>query len=122
DAEALLRVLMRHGVVAGDPGPLPAARCRATPLSGLDRLIAPVSGVVSFRKAPGDAVWVGDVVAEIVDPTAADPAAARTPLAARTSGILMARSNVRFAGRGDLVASIAGEAAVDQRGRGLLFD
>ncbi|MGQ9367412.1 succinylglutamate desuccinylase/aspartoacylase family protein [Azospirillum sp. ST 5-10] len=122
DAAALLRVLMRHGVVAGDPGPLRAPRCAATPLSGLDRLVAPVSGVICFRKEPGDPVRTGEVVAEIVDPTAADPTAARTPLAARTDGVLMARSNLRFAGRGDLVASIAGAEPLARRGHGLLFD
>lgn len=120
DADAILRVLMRKGIVKGDPGPLPAPACEPSPLSGLDRLTAPVSGVVSFHRAPGDLVRAGDLVAEIVDPTA-PPATARTELRARTDGMVMARMNTRFAGRGDLVASVAGATPLAQA-RGLLFD
>ncbi|HYG89134.1 MAG TPA: succinylglutamate desuccinylase/aspartoacylase family protein [Azospirillum sp.] len=122
DARAILRILVRRGLVAGDPGSLPALACEATPLAGLDRLTAPTSGVIAFRKQVGDRVAAGDVVAEIVDPTAADPGAARTPVTARCDGLLMARSNVRFAGLGDLVASVAGPVPLETRGRGLLFD
>ncbi|WP_029008182.1 succinylglutamate desuccinylase/aspartoacylase family protein [Azospirillum halopraeferens] len=122
DAAALMRVLMRRGVVAGDPGPLPALRCAATPLGGLDRVLAPAAGVVSLRKRPGDRVAAGEAVADIIDPAATDPARARTTLVARTAGILMARTNLRFAGPGDLIASIAGAEVLDARGHGLLFD
>ncbi|HYH22145.1 MAG TPA: succinylglutamate desuccinylase/aspartoacylase family protein [Azospirillum sp.] len=122
DAEALLRVLIRRGVVAGDAGPLPALQCEATPLAGLDRLTAPVSGVLVFHCQVGDHVRTGRVVADIVDPTATTPAAARTPVTAATDGLLMARSNQRFVGLGDLVASIAGVTPLPERGHGLLFD
>jgi len=121
DARAILRVLIRRGMVAGDAGPLPALAGTATPLAGLDRLTAPVSGVIAFHHAVGDVVHAGDLVAEIVDSTA-EPAAARTPVTARCDGLLMARSNQRFAGAGDLIASVAGAAARPASGRGLLFD
>lgn len=122
DAHAILRVLARRGIVAGDPGPLPAPACEATPLSGLDRLAAPCSGVIVFHRKVGERVAAGDLVAEIVDPTAADPTAGRTPIAARCDGLLMARTNMRFAGLGDLVASVAAAEPVEVHGRGLLFD
>ncbi|HEY0836645.1 MAG TPA: succinylglutamate desuccinylase/aspartoacylase family protein [Azospirillum sp.] len=122
DAQALLRVLIRRGIVAGEAGPLPPPVCAATPLAGLDRLTAPASGVIAFRRRVGDAVRAGEVVADIVDPTAADPATARTPVTAGADGLLMARSNLRFVGLGDLVASIAGATPLPESGRGLLFD
>ncbi len=122
DARAILRVLIRRGIVAGEPGPLPPLACEATPLSGLERLTAPCPGVIAYHRDVGDHVSGGDLVAEIVDPTASDPAAGRTPLRAGTDGLIMARSDIRFAGLGDLVASIAGRRLLPAHGRGLLFD
>ena len=121
DARALLRILVRRGVVAGAAAP-PPTPCEATPLAGLERLTAPHPGVIAFHRGVGERVAPGDLVAEIVDPTAADPARARTPLRAGTAGMLMARSNRRFAGMGELVASIAGREPLQRAGRGLLFD
>lgn len=121
DAGALLRVLMRRGVVAGDPGPLPELRCAATPLTGLARITAPVAGVITYRVEPGAAVKPGDPVADIVDPTA-QPGATRTRLRAETAGVVMMRSNRRFAGIGELVVSVAGAEPAPDSGRGLLFD
>lgn len=127
DAEAIVRVLMRRGVVAGDPGPLPPARCEATPLAGLARVVAPCAGVVVFRAAVGRRVEAGDPVADIVIPggtgVAGDPAdGGRITLPAPVGGLLMARTNLRFAGPGDLIASVAGVAPTVRQGRGLLFD
>ena len=122
DARAILRVLVHRGVVAGKAESLPALVCEATPLSGLERLTAPCSGVIAYHRDVGDRVSAGDLVAEIVDPTATDPATGRTPLRARGEGLVMARSNVRFAGLGDLVASVAGREPLEGHGHGLLFD
>lgn len=122
DAEALMRILIRRGVVAGDAAPPPPLRCEATPLAGLDRVTAPVSGVLAFHHAVGEPVKAGEIIADIVDPTAADPATARTPVTAGTDGLLMARFDRRFVGLGDLVASVAGATPVPTRGAGLLFD
>lgn len=122
DAQALIGVLIRRGAVAGTAPDLPPLPCAATPLSGLARVVAPVSGVIVFHRAVGDRVEAGDPVADIVDPTAADPDQARTPLTAPGGGLLMARSNLRFAGRGDLVASIAGPVPLAGDGHSLLFN
>lgn len=137
DAEALLRVLARRGVVAEDglaeDGPgrndpdtagsaLPPLLCEATPLAGVERLVAPVSGVIVFHRAVGETVAAGEPVADIVDPAAADPDGARTVLTARAGGLLMARTNLRFAGRGDLIASIAGSDPAEEPEHALLFD
>ncbi len=122
DAEALIGLLVRRGAVAGTAPALPPLACAATPLTGLARVVAPQSGVIVFHRAVGDRVEAGDPIADIVDPTAADPDQGRTPLCAPGGGILMARSNLRFAGRGDLVASIAGPEPLAGDGHGLLFD
>jgi predicted deacylase len=122
DADNLFRFLQRRGLVAGHPGPVPPLRCAATPLSGVDRLIAPVPGVLAFRRQIGDLVQAGDVIADIVDPTADDPRTARTSLVTRTSGILWSRNQTKMAVAGETVAAIAGAKPLDDRKWSLLVD
>ena len=122
DADNLFRFLQRRGLIAGHPGPVPPLRCAATPLSGVDRLIAPVPGVLAFRRQIGDLVQAGDVIADIVDPTAEDPRTARTSLATRTSGILWSRNQTKMAVAGQTVAAIAGAKPLEDRKWSLLVD
>ena len=123
DADNLFRFLQRRGVVAGDPGPLPEAKCDATPFEGTDMIVAPVAGAVVYHKAPGDRVAAGEIVAEIVDPTAADPATARTPLTSRAAGVLVGRHLLKFARPGEHICKVAGpEPLPDRVGGNLMTD
>jgi predicted deacylase len=108
DAENLFKFLQRRGIVAGDPGPVPPLVCEAAPADGLDHLRAPVAGVAVYRKALGDTVAEGEVVAEIVDPLADDPARARTPVTARTRGMFFGRDLDRLLRPGDAFAAVSG--------------
>ena len=119
DAANLMRFLRRRGVLAGDPGPLPAPRCAATPLTGVGYVIAPAAGIVAYAKAPGDRVGAGETVAELVDPTAAD--AARIALASPTEGVLFGRARARLARPGDRVCKVAGPVALAGREPGRLL-
>ncbi|MFQ5467893.1 MAG: succinylglutamate desuccinylase/aspartoacylase family protein, partial [Kiloniellaceae bacterium] len=78
DARALVRALQRHGVLTGDPGPLPEPLCEATRLDACQTLAAPCPGVVAYAAALGAWVREGDIVAWMIDPAAEDRAAART--------------------------------------------
>src|SRR3954468_11587524 len=122
DGDNLFRFLQRRGLVAGHPGPVPLLRSAATPLAGVDRLIAPVPGVLAYRHEVGDLVHAGDVIAEIVDPTAEDPRTARTTLSTRTTGILWSRNQTKIAVAGESVAAIAGAKPLDDRKWSLLVD
>lgn len=115
DAANLFRFLQRRGAVAGEPGPLPAAKCDATPLEAADSIKAPRGGVVAYRKSLGDRVTVGDVIAEIVDPIAADPSTARTPVASRASGTLYSRSRDKLVRPGQTIANVAGTEPLAHR-------
>ncbi|MDE1148325.1 MAG: M14 family metallopeptidase [Azospirillaceae bacterium] len=116
DADALMRFLVRRGLVAGDalPPPLPAGT--ATPLAGVDRVRAPVAGVILYRAALGDTVSIGQTVAEVVDPVTG----IRHPARARTPGIVWARAEQRYAAAGAIIASVAGEKPLADEGSGLL--
>lgn len=106
DADALVAFLQHLGHVDGAAPPPPAA-CEATPLEGVEPVIACVPGIVVFAKAPGDWVESGELVAEILDPLTD----ARTALYASVSGRCFARTARRYATRGMRLAKIAGAVA-----------
>ena len=105
DAEALYRFLQRRKLIAGKPGALPPP-ARAIKVELLDVIRAPIAGLVSCKVAPGDSLADGDLVAEIIDPLAADPASARTPVRARTDGTVLARYLTKLASPSDAIATI----------------
>ena len=121
DARALLRFLMRKGVVSGDPGPLPEMINDPTPLDGVDVPKAPASGVLAWHVKPGDSINKGQVIADLVDIEADDPTSARTPIHAGTSGFLFARRAAVLVRPGDQLCKIAGAEALDYRKSGALL-
>ncbi len=107
DAAGFFRHLQRLGAVAGDPGPVDAATVSVVPRE--EQLAAPVAGLVVYPTALGQYVAAGELVAEIVDPTAA-PDVARTPLHAGMAGHVVSRRLQRIVGPGDFVVMIVGPA------------
>jgi predicted deacylase len=122
DAAALLRFLQRHGVIAGEPEPLPEPRCEPTPLDGVDVLTAPMTGVLVYRKQLGEQVVAGEVVAELVDPLGEPPGPARTPIHSKTSGLLFARMSERLARPGQKFCKVAGREPLSHRQVGKLLE
>ena len=104
DAQAIVEFLRRRGVLSGALGPLPAAQCLPTPLSGSEPVTAPCAGVVIFQVEPGDRVSAGQAIADLVD---ADTGEVLT-LKAASSGVLYARVATRWASHGKRLAKIAG--------------
>lgn len=116
DAAALLRILVRRGLVAGDAGPVPRS-VDATPLDAMQQVIAPVAGIVVYHAALGAVLAEGDVVAEIVDPLGE-----AVPVAARTAGVLFARHDQPIAWPGKVIGKIAGAVRLPERTGPLLTD
>ncbi|MDO9146674.1 MAG: M14 family metallopeptidase [Hydrogenophaga sp.] len=108
DAAALMAYLEHLGVVRvttpKDPPPLP---CTPTPLAGSQTLRSPVPGVLVFLVQPGQTLAVGDVVAEVIDPTAAGQSRVH-PICAEVAGVLYARVKERYIVAGGEVGKIAG--------------
>jgi len=121
DAEALMRFLMRRGVVRGDPGPLPPPVGDGVPFEAVDMVRAPVGGIVAYRKNLGDRVKKGDVIADIVDPTAEDARAARTPVTTRTDGFILTRRDDKLVRPGQVIAKVVGREVLPGR-TGLLLE
>ncbi len=121
DAQALLKFLIRRGVVAGDAGALPSLACQGTALEAVDFVKAPHAGLLVHKRELGERARAGDVVSEIVDPMG-PPGAARTQLLARTDGIIFARSVPCLVRAGERVMKIAGKEKLESDDGTLLGD
>lgn len=107
DADAILAYLAHLQVLAGPAPAVPAPSCQATPLSGSETLNSPVPGVVVYRARPGDVLAVGDLVAEVIDPTA--PGTSRVHrVCAGVAGVLYATVGERYCVAGGEIGKIAG--------------
>ncbi|MEO3428633.1 succinylglutamate desuccinylase/aspartoacylase family protein [Pelagibius sp. CAU 1746] len=122
DAQALYHSLQRFGAVAGQPPAPPAALCEATALEATDSVRSPAAGVIAYNVTLGQEVKAGDVIAWIVDPSAA-PGAARTAVTTQASGLVLSRRSHRYVRPGLAIAKVVGkEPLVHRQGAYLLED
>ena len=110
DAQGLFRFLQRRGLIVGDPGPLPKA-CKARKLDFVEMVDVPVAGLIAYKVELGDHVAPDDIVAEIVDPLADDPAKARTPIGT-DGGLVLSRCLKKLAAPGDTIMMIVPDPPV----------
>jgi predicted deacylase len=122
DAQALIRFMQRRQVIVGDPGPLPGPLCSPTPLEGTDIIYAPSAGVLVYHKKLGDKVSKGEIVAELIDPTAESQELARTPLISRTSGLFLTHITECLVAPGASLIKICGEHPLEHRESGKLLE
>lgn len=108
DVEALLGFLTARGLIDGPSPPAPPARCRPTPLSGSEPIVAPRAGIVVFEVEPGAHVRAGDRIATLVCPASGE----RTPLCTVSEGVIYARTATRWAAAGQRLAKVAGRTLV----------
>ncbi len=83
---------------------------------------SPGPGVLAYKAALGERVRKGDVIAELVDPGAEDPATARTPITAGTNGLVLSRRLHKFVTAGMTVAKVVGTEPLAHRSGYLLED
>ncbi|NQW09628.1 MAG: succinylglutamate desuccinylase/aspartoacylase family protein [Alphaproteobacteria bacterium] len=119
DADRLYRFLQNRGVIAGG-ATVPALSRPATPLTAMEIVKAPLPGIVSYRVPLGTEVSAGQPIADLIDPTADDPAEGRIEITAGTDGLLFARRSNRFVWPGESIAKIAGTRALPSRSGALL--
>ncbi|QHE86163.1 succinylglutamate desuccinylase/aspartoacylase family protein [Hydrogenophaga sp. BPS33] len=108
DAQAIVAFLEHAGALASTaPMHLPPMACQPTPLAGSQTLHAPVPGVLVFLARPGDTLGAGDVVAEVIDPTAAGQARVHE-VRAEVAGVFYASVRERYVVAGGEIGKIAG--------------
>ena len=94
----------------------------ATRLDAVDALKSPAAGVLSYKVALGGAVAEGDVIAELIDPAADDPAAGRHRIVSRTDGLVLSRRLHKYVLPGMTVAKVVGSRTLPHRSGCLLED
>ena len=122
DAQNLFSYLQSCGLLLGEP-PTPATlSIEATPLDGVEKITAPIAGVVSYKKKPGAWVNPGDVICVVFDITQYDTKRSRIELKASVAGTMFARRLDRLARPGQVLARIAGKQAMPNPAGTLLED
>ncbi|MEZ2311648.1 succinylglutamate desuccinylase/aspartoacylase family protein [Paraburkholderia sp. RCC_158] len=134
DARGILRFLVQEQLIepeGGDAGgvdfhPLSGRskeldRPDVFPLEGASHLRAPATGIVVYRKHPGDRVSYGELLAEIV---ALDggPDTARAEVRSDVDGVFLVGQHFRFVRVGQRVALLAGAARLPGREPGKLLN
>lgn len=107
DAAAVLRQFQRIGALAGPLVESAPWQGRATPHQAIAMIRTPVGGVIVYPHPIGTLVEAGAVVAEIVDPAATDPCAARTPIRTERPGMVYATILNRLVRPNDIVVKVA---------------
>jgi len=120
DAKNIFYFLQRRGFVLDKAPELPPLLNDATPLRGVEHIIAPCEGVVIFFKKPGEFIEAGDKIAEIINPVETARKHRVTPVTSTIDGILFARSSDRYARPGRIIAKIAGKKPLRGKGDKLL--
>ncbi len=107
DAKALIAFLALRGSIAAQPAAAITAAPAATPLAGVEPLLAPISGVIVFERNPGAQIQAGERVARILNPATGE----QRDVCASRPGVLYARVAQRTILAGRRVAKVAGSEA-----------
>ena len=122
DAAALMAFLTHRGIIAGDPVQVPAFSGIAAPFAATQVLRAPTGGILVYRKDLGAMVKPGDIIAEVIDPSA-PPGTPAAPVRAETEGRFFARTAHHLAQPGAAFGKIHGTRPLKGRDAGkLLYD
>ena len=121
DAQGILSFLGTQGVVLDGDYVVEPFVVATTDLTAVDAVVAPISGIICWKVQLGDVVEKGQLIAEVVDLTAAAPTQGRTDVYSRTTGVLFAQRGAKLVTEGDNVAKIAGSEVLENVGGGGLL-
>ncbi len=122
DAAAIYRLLQRRGMLAGDPGPLPALLCEGTRLDATESLRCPANGILNYTVEIGAQVKKGDLIAELIDPAAEEPRQGRREIRAGTDGLVLSRKAHKYVVQGNPIVKIVGHEPLESRKGGYLLE
>lgn len=116
DAKNIFHFLTGRDHIEGEKSQLPELINDATPLDGVQQVIANNAGVIVYLKEPGDHIAKGEVIAEIVNPIEDNI----TEVKSETDGIIFTRRANRLAAKGLILGRIAGKETLEGKGEFLL--
>lgn len=117
DADAILQFLMARQLIAGTASE-PTTQVAVKPLSGLDPVTTPDSGLLIWHAQIGDRFEAGNLLAELYRPDR--PNSPALAIRARVGGRLIAKRGHPWVRSGDVVAKVAGDQPLAWRADNLL--
>ncbi|MBY0345479.1 MAG: succinylglutamate desuccinylase/aspartoacylase family protein [Neisseriaceae bacterium] len=111
DARAILDYLKYQGAIKLATAPLPDLLDTPRPLAGVERIVAPESGMVVYHVQPSAQIEKGHCVADIVNPITMKI----TPIFNTISGVVYACNHLRYAKIGEALISLAGSEAIHEK-------
>ena len=78
--------------------------------------------MLAYRVEVGDRVAKGDVIAELVDPSATDPQQARRPIVSGADGLVLSRRAHKYIAAGRNLAKVVGSEPLPERQGGYLLE
>jgi uncharacterized protein len=107
DAQSIIDYLVYRGDLQGDVVTLPPLAQPATPLAGVDTLVAPVGGILTFIQQVGAIVKAGTVMAQIIDAVTGEVSDVRCTV----DGVFFAHVRNRLAFAGMSIGKVSGSTA-----------
>lgn len=121
DARGIVDFFQQEGLIEAEVAHKTCAHdITVYPLEGVSHLMSPATGIIAWKKQIGDAVEVGEVVAQVV-PVDGKPGAPRSPVLSNVSGRLIARHHVKLARTGQKIGMLAGTTPLPERQTGKLM-
>ncbi|TCG05524.1 hypothetical protein BZM27_32990 [Paraburkholderia steynii] len=123
DAANLLRFLESERVLTAETSPtlrVADQLAKVFPLDGASHVPCPCAGVIVYRKAPGDQVSVGEVIAEVV-PLDGCGFNQRVPIISTVDGLMIVRQLKKLVRPGERAALLVGKRPVRDRHAGSLL-
>ena len=123
DASNLLRFLESERVLTAQALSTPSPGTQTVsvfPLDGASHVPCPCAGVIVYRKAVGDRVHVGEVIAEVVILDGPE-FNQRVPILSTVDGLMIVRQLKKLVRPGERAALLAGERPVRDRHAGSLL-
>ncbi|MEX3899667.1 succinylglutamate desuccinylase/aspartoacylase family protein [Paraburkholderia sp. BR10954] len=123
DASNLLRFLESERVLTAQALSTPSPGMQTVsvfPLDGASHVPCPCAGVIVYRKAPGDRVSVGEVIAEVVRLDGRE-FNQRVPILSTVDGLMIVRQLKKLVRPGERAALLAGKRPVRDRHAGSLL-
>jgi len=117
DADAIIDFLTAHGLLLGEV-PQPTCPVAVKPLSGMDPVTSPDSGLLLWHAQLGDSFEAGNLLAELYRPDR--PNSPHLAIRARVAGRMIAKRGHPWVRSGDVVAKVAGDQPLPWRVDNLL--
>lgn len=117
DSDAIIHFLTARGLIAGE-APDVSGDIQVHPLSGMDPVTSPDSGLLLWQIALGDEFEAGTLIAELYRPDR--PNAASLGIRARVGGRLIAKRGHPWVRSGDVIAKVSGDTPLAWRTEHLL--